>query len=108
MLTLQDDDQINMDLQNALNSYYPPDTNSTGEYDEDLNDVVDFIQESLKCCGINSTEDWLNTPFYNETGGELPSSCCGRSDSEECPFDEAYGKVSVYELSYNEKFSLEV
>lgn len=93
---VQDEDQIQSDLQNALNSYYSS-NDTSGEYDEDLNDVVDFIQEALECCGINSTEDWDETPFYRETN-RLPSSCCGRSEPENCTRDEAYDQVSTHKL----------
>lgn len=89
---VQNDDQIRMDLLNALDRYYP--SNNTMEYDEDLNDVIDFIQETLECCGVNNTEDWLATPYYDETDS-LPSSCCD-GEPEECFPEGAYDKVSIY------------
>jgi len=82
------------DLQNALNRYHV--SNST-EYNEDLNDVVDFIQESLECCGINNTGDWNQTSYFKETNS-LPPSCCGRSEPESCSENEAYDKVSALKL----------
>ena len=60
--------------------------------------MVDFIQETLECCGINSTEDWDETPFYQETD-RLPSSCCGRNEPDDCPRDEAYDQVSTHGMS---------
>ena len=81
-----------MDLQNALNRYYPSNT-TNGDYDEDLNDVIDFIQETLECCGINNTDDWIDTPYYNETDGDLPSSCCDGEPSV-CSDEDAYNQVS--------------
>ena len=87
-----------MDLLNALDRYYPSNA-SMGEYDEDLNDVIDFIQETLECCGVNNSMDWIGTPYYEETDGDLPSSCCD-GEPEECPIEESYNKVSTYLLLY--------
>ena len=90
-----------MDLLNALDRYYPPNTN-TSDYDEDLNDVIDFIQETLECCGVNNTEDWEDTPYFEETDGLVPSSCCaGRG---ECRPEEAYNKVRTYSYGTDKNF----
>ena len=69
-----------------------------GDYDEDLNDVVDFIQETLECCGVNNTDDWLATPYYEETD-RLPSSCCD-GEPNDCIPEEAYDKVSTCTIMY--------
>ena len=86
-----------MDLLNALDRYYPSNS-STGDYDEDLNDVVDFIQETLECCGVNNTGDWLTAPYFEETNS-LPSSCCD-GEPQECLPNDAYDKVSTYKYMW--------
>lgn len=75
----------------ALDRYYS--SNDTMNYDEDLNDVVDLIQESLECCGINNTEDWMSSPYYEENM-RVPSSCCDKDEPEVCQPNEIYTKVS--------------
>lgn len=77
----------------ALERYYP--SNNT-EHDEDLNDVVDFIQENLECCGINSTDDWFTYSPYSMQLNRLPASCCGREGDEACPQSEAFTDVSQH------------
>ena len=62
-------------------------------YDEDNNDVVDFIQESLECCGVNSIDDWETYSPYHEQRMRLPASCCGREEPDACPNDEAFTDV---------------
>ena len=74
----------------ALDRYYSP--NDTENYDKDLNDVVDLIQESLECCGINNTEDWMSSPYFEESM-RVPSSCCDKDEPEVCEEDEVYTKV---------------
>lgn len=86
-----DEEQIEADLTSALQRYYPM---NDSRYDEDLNDVVDFIQENLECCGINSTQDWFTYSPYSMDVGELPGSCCGREGEEVCPDDEVFTDVS--------------
>ena len=80
-------------MTNALQRYYP--SNDT-EFDEDLNDVVDFIQDTLECCGINSTDDWYDFSPYSMQLDRLPASCCGREDDASCPNGEAFEDVSEY------------
>jgi len=82
---------IEADLQRALTRYYP--SNITG-FDEDLNDVIDFIQESLECCGVNNSADWAASP-YTMMLGRLPASCCDRDEPAACPENEAFDEVSI-------------
>lgn len=86
----QDNDLIRSDLQRALGNYY---NDTTEGYDEPLNDAVDFIQETLECCGITNYTDWINTTFFDDTD-RLPSSCCGKSEPNTCLGGEIYTKVS--------------
>ncbi|XP_070777205.1 tetraspanin 37 [Enoplosus armatus] len=39
--------------------------------------AVDATQEELQCCGVHDYRDWLETYWFNRTGGLLvPRSCC--------------------------------
>lgn len=80
----------------ALQRYYP---SSAEEFDEDLNDVVDFIQDGLECCGIiNGTVDWMiYSPFYTALN-RVPGSCCGLEDEEECNEEDIFEDVSYHIL----------
>ncbi|XP_065910169.1 23 kDa integral membrane protein-like [Dysidea avara] len=82
-----DQDVIEEDLLRALGRYYP--SNNTA-YDEDLNDVIDFIQDSLECCGVNNTADWALFSPYTMELGRLPASCCGNDEPTACPDSRAF------------------
>ncbi|KAA8581985.1 hypothetical protein FQN60_008725 [Etheostoma spectabile] len=51
--------------------------NYTGN-SQDLNSrAVDAAQEELQCCGVHDYRDWLETSWFNRTGGLcVPHSCC--------------------------------
>ncbi|XP_031165890.1 tetraspanin 37 isoform X1 [Sander lucioperca] len=51
--------------------------NYTGS-SKDLNSrAVDAAQEELQCCGVHDYRDWLETSWFNSTGGLcVPHSCC--------------------------------
>ncbi|XP_029900180.1 tetraspanin 37 isoform X2 [Myripristis murdjan] len=39
--------------------------------------AVDAAQEELQCCGVRDYRDWLETPWFNRSGGlGVPHSCC--------------------------------
>jgi len=82
-----------------LERYYP--SNDTA-YDDDLNDVVDTIQDTLECCGVNNTDDWFTYSPYSMQLNRLPASCCGRDEPDDCPESEAFTDVSsaTEQLSY--------
>uniref|UniRef100_A0A672UWN6 Uncharacterized protein n=1 Tax=Strigops habroptila TaxID=2489341 RepID=A0A672UWN6_STRHB len=39
-------------------------------------DALDALQRSLSCCGVQSYQDWLTTPWGLEQNGSVPFSCC--------------------------------
>lgn len=53
---------------NASISHY---TGGRGMADE----TVDFVQDKLSCCGLNSPDDWVNTDYYKDRN-QYPKSCC--------------------------------
>ncbi|XP_060919492.1 tetraspanin 37 isoform X1 [Labrus mixtus] len=52
----------------------------TGSSQDPKSLAVDVTQEELQCCGVHDYRDWLDTSWFNVTGGELvPYSCCNSS-----------------------------
>jgi hypothetical protein len=68
-------DEINQNLKLMIRNYRD---------DEDLQDLIDWIQRDwLKCCGVNSPEDWNMNIYFECTQMDpwiescgVPSSCC--------------------------------
>lgn len=55
---------------------------------------VDFMQQVLECCGVDSYKDW-EAFLPNATGIEVPQSCCAASTSDEpCVSTFEYGCFS--------------
>nr|XP_031362251.1 tetraspanin-10 [Lonchura striata domestica] len=47
--------------------------------DPDLQFLVDEVQQSLQCCGLESYRDWESNPYFNCSGAGacgVPASCC--------------------------------
>ncbi|XP_013871689.1 CD63 antigen [Austrofundulus limnaeus] len=47
--------------------------NKYGNSSKETQDAVDKLQETWKCCGVNSSSDWKN---FSPDGGTVPDSCC--------------------------------
>jgi len=62
--------------------------------------VIDFIQESLECCGINNTDDWMMFSPYTMELRRLPASCCDREEPLACPESEAFDEVGKQMVMY--------
>ncbi|UJR26667.1 hypothetical protein I4U23_007984 [Adineta vaga] len=59
-------------------------TNVMREYEnEPMKSHVDRLQETLSCCGVDSYEDWFQTP-YGQTLLQVPVSCCKKDLNHEC------------------------
>lgn len=55
---------------------------------------VDFMQQVLECCGVDSYKDW-EAFLPNATGIEVPQSCCAASTADEpCVTTFEYGCYS--------------
>ncbi|XP_063765455.1 tetraspanin 37 isoform X2 [Eleginops maclovinus] len=51
--------------------------NYTGSSQDPDSQAVDATQAELQCCGVHDYRDWLETSWFNRTGGLLvPQSCC--------------------------------
>ncbi|KAM3870954.1 tetraspanin 37 [Diretmus argenteus] len=49
----------------------------TGSSQDPAASAVDATQGQLQCCGIHGYSDWLETPWFNRSGGHgVPHSCC--------------------------------
>lgn len=64
-------DVINFTTERSLGAI---DDYSVNDTQKDVNVFIDFVQNSFQCCGFESTEDWLDTPFVNVTM-TYPDSC---------------------------------
>lgn len=52
----------------------------TGDSQDPDSQAVDATQEELQCCGVHGPSDWLQTSWFNRTGGlSFPQSCCNSS-----------------------------
>ena len=76
----------------ALQLYHS--SNDTA-HNSDHNEIVDFIQERLDCCGITNASDWFIYSPYSMELDKLPSSCCGLDEPKDCPETDAYSEVSI-------------
>lgn len=50
--------------------------NYTGSGHDPDSQAVDATQAELQCCGVHGYRDWLETSWFNSTGGLVPHSCC--------------------------------
>ncbi|XP_068435965.1 tetraspanin 37 [Clinocottus analis] len=49
----------------------------TGHSQDPAARAVDVTQEQLRCCGVRDYRDWLETSWFNRSGGlQVPQSCC--------------------------------
>ncbi|XP_064399862.1 CD82 antigen-like [Halichondria panicea] len=52
--------------------------------DNDVTALVNFMQGEFQCCGYDSYEDWLDTPYLNNTQ-LFPDSCnCTNASTVDC------------------------
>ncbi|XP_050978033.1 tetraspanin-33 isoform X2 [Labeo rohita] len=57
--------------------------------DQDLENVIDFVQKKFKCCGVDSYVDWSENMYFNASTQNpsleaygVPFSCCVRLKNE--------------------------
>ena len=63
-------DQVGDRMRGALTLYRDP------PVDEAANVLFDTVQSAFDCCGINTPDDWVGTPFFVNSTGLFPKSCC--------------------------------
>jgi len=56
---------------------------------EGVTKAWDSVQHELKCCGVTSSSDWLNSAY-----GKVPKTCCDKLEagSDSCKTDEIYSQ----------------
>ncbi|KAJ8412230.1 hypothetical protein AAFF_G00144970 [Aldrovandia affinis] len=59
----------------------------------DVKKTVDNMQQELKCCGVNSSDDWAN---YRPDGTSVPDSCC-KTDTTGCGNNNMHDSDKVYQ-----------
>jgi len=43
--------------------------------DSDLQSIIDWVQEEMKCCGIKNDADWDNNVYFNCSRKDSPEAC---------------------------------
>ncbi|XP_026177059.1 tetraspanin 37 [Mastacembelus armatus] len=77
--------------------------NYSGSSQDPNSRAVDAIQEELQCCGIHDYRDWMETPWFNHTGGlRVPHSCCNST------FSMCNGTVDQPQQLYTQGCQLEL
>ncbi|KAK3548940.1 hypothetical protein QTP70_021680 [Hemibagrus guttatus] len=66
-------DELKSNLKNTMvNKYKQPEQNH-------ITEAVDKLQQEFKCCGSNSSSDWSDSVWHNNSkasGRVVPDSCC--------------------------------
>ncbi|MGH0139666.1 UNVERIFIED_CONTAM: hypothetical protein FKN15_030306 [Acipenser sinensis] len=64
--------RIKSDVERSMNDVFQKYDGSNAE-----SRAVDYLQQQVQCCGVNSYIDWNTTQWYNSTGNHsVPESCC--------------------------------
>ncbi|CAL4060782.1 unnamed protein product [Meganyctiphanes norvegica] len=61
------EEQIKTDLWKQFDKYNPMDLNTRNE--------TDLMQQTLKCCGVESYQDWMDATYLKPTAS-IPDGCC--------------------------------
>lgn len=94
-------DQVDTQLLVYIQNYTT--TTTSDHYNKGTNKVIDFIQESFKCCGLTGPTDWLVlNPLYVTAHG-VPKSCQCDEDSDKC-ISVPLIDFSVWKQGCNETF----
>ncbi|KAF0044044.1 hypothetical protein F2P81_003202 [Scophthalmus maximus] len=76
-LSIRDSTCLQGLLDSELSSLSGVFQNYAGDSHDPISQAVDATQEELQCCGVHDYRDWLETPWFNGTGGLfVPHSCC--------------------------------
>ena len=77
--------QFHTNLENSFYEYY--DNKLT------TRNAFDYMQKNLRCCGVDSSNDWKN----NTISKEIPESCCVHDTGRECSQYPAniFGQVGI-------------
>ncbi|XP_073705864.1 tetraspanin 37 [Garra rufa] len=71
--------------------------NYSGNSQDPDTKAVDVLQRELQCCGLRNYTDWLETPWFNQSGKyEVPLSCCNKN------IHSCNGTLDSPQLLYNE------
>ena len=49
--------------------------------DNATREAIDNAQNTFNCCGAQSPQDWIGTPFYDSNNMQLPPSCCSATNA---------------------------
>lgn len=61
--------------------------------DTDLHDAMDQVQQKIKCCGVTTYKDYINSTAAKGNSTEsVPKSCCINSNGKDCAYLDLRGK----------------
>lgn len=78
-------DELDERMTDAVKDYRTDESDEG--YNEDVNDVVAYFQETFECCGVNSSVDWFtfNPNVTHEGGNKPPREClCDIGEDDDC------------------------
>ena len=98
-------DEIRRNAENKFTEYisrYRDD--SSGEYNEQVNEMVDALQHTLHCCGLNGPKDWVieNCDYVSQYG--FPDSCRCDADYHNCTTNDLNIYDSIWSKGCYESF----
>ena len=56
-----------------------------------VDNMIDLVQRDLKCCGVESKNDWKNATEWSQNNPtDVPGTCCGfkKDGPKTCPLDD--------------------
>lgn len=94
--------QVNQMLQYTMNKSMV----EYGNGNVNLQNGVDFMQSTLKCCGVLAKEDWYPLISTNDTivgpqlDSQLPRSCCHKHATNLIECEKYYENGCLHQLHY--------
>jgi tetraspanin-18 len=74
-------------LKSSINKYYAAREKDT------VTLMWDYIMASMKCCGVDSYEDFRESKKWTEGNKSVPEACCILEGSEPSVFSSAVKKL---------------
>ena len=82
--------EMKKEMENLMTKHYG--------FDHEVTFDVDHLQSQLKCCGVRSYEDWVNSTWYKDNLNKaVPASCCkSEKDKPSCYQRSTFDVTNIY------------